>query len=68
MGREIVRISQERFQGWGCSARGWTFNPSTPLVGRSIEEMKRRFEVERDKEFRSHLCAAYPMAKKPAPR
>jgi hypothetical protein len=62
MGREMVWLSQERFQG-GVALCAHGYSPSTPLVGRSIEEMKRRYDMERDKEFRAHVCAGYPRAK-----
>jgi hypothetical protein len=38
-----------------------------PPVGRTIEEMKQRYETDRDKEFESHVCGAHPRAKKPDP-
>jgi hypothetical protein len=40
------------------------FNPSGPLLGESIDEMKRLYEQQRDKEFTSHVCAEHPRAKK----
>jgi hypothetical protein len=40
------------------------FNPSGPLLGESIDEMKRLHEQQRDKEFTSHVCAEHPRAKK----
>jgi hypothetical protein len=43
MGREMVWLSQERFQG-GVALCAHGYSPSTPLVGRSIEEMKRRYD------------------------
>jgi hypothetical protein len=67
--REMVWVEQERFCGWACSVCAWVFNRLGPLVGNSIEEMKQRYAMERDKEFASHVCAAHPRAKKPdAPR
>jgi hypothetical protein len=36
------------------------FNPKGPLVGESIEDMKMNFEQQRDKEFKSHVCAEHP--------
>jgi len=45
----------------------WVFNPSWPLAGKSIEEMKTNFGQRRDKEFASHVCAEHPrVAKNPA--
>ena len=32
---------------------------SGPLGDKSIEEMKQRYEAERDKAFRSHVCVAH---------
>jgi hypothetical protein len=47
-----------------CSECAWKFNPSGRLVGRTLQEMKQRYEIERDKEFESHVCAAHPREKK----
>jgi rubredoxin len=58
--REMVWVERERFHGWACSVCTWVFNESGPPVGKSIEEMKRRYETERDKAFRSHVCIAHP--------
>ncbi len=45
----------------------WVFNPSWPLAGKSIEEMKTNFGQRRDKEFASHVCAEHPrVAKNPS--
>jgi hypothetical protein len=58
----IERAKNPRHWALRC---GWTFNSSTSLVGGSIEEMKRLYEMECDKEFRSHVCAAHRRAKNP---
>jgi hypothetical protein len=59
----VERAKNPRHWALRC---GWTFNASTSLVGGSIEEMKRRrYEMECDKEFRSHVCAAHRRAKNP---
>jgi hypothetical protein len=36
------------------------FNAVGPLVGESIDEMKMNYEQQRDKEFKSHVCAEHP--------
>jgi rubredoxin len=64
MGRELVWIEKERFEGWACSACGWEFRALRPLVGDTIEEMKLHFERERDEAFKTHACNKYP--KRPA--
>jgi len=64
MGRELVWVEKERFEGWACSACGWEFRASGPLVGGTIEEMKRNYERERDETFGAHVCAKHP--KQPA--
>ena len=64
MGRELVWVEKERFEGWACSACGWEFRASGPLVGGTIEEMKRNYERERDEAFGAHACAKHP--KQPA--
>jgi hypothetical protein len=63
MQRQMVWIEEARFEGWGCSDCGWLFNPSGAPAGNSLEEMKRNFELQRDKEFQSHLCIEHPRAR-----
>jgi len=41
------------------------FNPADALVRESLEEMKGRYEAQRDKEFGAHVCAEHPIAKRP---
>jgi hypothetical protein len=60
MDRELVWVEKERFQGWGWSVCGWQFKGLGPLVGNTIEEMKRAFERQRDEEFKAHMCAKPP--------
>jgi hypothetical protein len=60
MPRKMIWLNQGQFRGWACSDCGWKFNPSDPLVGTSIDEMKQRYEGQRDREFKSHICAEYP--------
>ena len=57
MSRKLVWIEQKRFQGFGCSECGWRFKPSAAPTGKSFDEMMRNFELRRDKEFTSHVCA-----------
>jgi hypothetical protein len=64
MHRKLVRVERKNFQGWVCTECAWAFKPSGPLVGQSIEEMKKRYEQQRDEEFRSHICAEHPRATK----
>jgi hypothetical protein len=54
--RKLVWIEQERFLGFGCSECGCRFKPSGDPIGTSFNEMMRNFELERDKEFTSHVC------------
>jgi rubredoxin len=65
MPRELVWIERQNIQGFGCSHCGWVFNPADALVGESLEEMKRRYEAQRDKEFAAHVCAEHPKATRP---
>jgi hypothetical protein len=60
MDRELVWVEKERFQGWVCSVCGWQFKGLGPLVGNTIEEMKRAFERQRGEEFKAHMCAKPP--------
>jgi rubredoxin len=62
MRRKLVWVERQNFQGWACTECAWVFNPSWPLVGNSIDEMKTNFGQQRDKEFASHVCAEHPRA------
>jgi hypothetical protein len=62
--RKLVWAERPNFQGWACTECAWLFNPSGPLVGGSIDEMKILFEKQRDKEFALHVCADHPTTKK----
>jgi rubredoxin len=64
MRRRLVWVEQPNFQRWACTECAWVFNASTPLVGKTIDEMKIRFQEERDKQFASHVCAEHPRATK----
>jgi hypothetical protein len=57
--RQMVYISTERVQTWACSECAWTFNPSGPPRGGSLEEMKQNYERQRDKEYASHVCTEH---------
>ena len=61
--RKLVWIEHDRFRGWGCSECAWVFNPSGAPTGKSLDESKRNFELQRDKEFKLHVCADHPRAK-----
>jgi hypothetical protein len=58
--RKLIWIEQQRFRGFGCSECGWRFKPSDATTGTSFNEMMRNFELQRDKEFASHVCADSP--------
>jgi hypothetical protein len=60
MSRKLVWIEQPRFRGFGCSECGWRFEPSGGLAGKSFAEMMREFELDRDKDFTSHVCSDHP--------
>jgi hypothetical protein len=59
MNRMLVWVEQQHFLGFGCSECGWRFEPSGAPTGTSFDEMIRNFELQRDKEFTSHVCADY---------
>jgi hypothetical protein len=50
-------MDEKRFRGFACSECAWVFNPSGPLTGNSFDEMMRNFELQRDRDFSSHVCA-----------
>jgi hypothetical protein len=57
MPSRLVWIDEKRFRGFGCSECGWRFKPSGAPTGTSFDEMMRNFELQRDREFTSHVCA-----------
>jgi hypothetical protein len=63
MSRKLVWLEQSRFRGWGCSECAWVFNSSGAPTGKSLDEAKRNFVLQRDKEFASHVCTKHPRAK-----
>ncbi len=62
--RTRIWIEEPRFQGWGCCGCAWTFNPSGPPTGNSLQEMREEYERLRHKDFAAHVCAAHPKANK----
>jgi hypothetical protein len=65
MPRQLVWIENQNFQGFGCSQCNWVFNPYGALVLQSLDEMKQKYEAQRDKEFAAHVCAEHPRATGP---
>jgi hypothetical protein len=63
MSRKLVWIEQQRFRGFGCSECSWRFKPTAAPTGGSFDEMMRKFELQRDQEFASHVCADHSRAK-----
>ncbi len=61
--RRLEWIERENFEGWACTECEWKFIPVGPFYGESIDELKTNFELQRDKEFRSHVCAEHRSAK-----
>jgi hypothetical protein len=58
--RKLIWIEKSRFRGFGCSACAWVFKTSGAPTGNSFDEMMRNFELQRDSEFTSHICAEHP--------
>jgi hypothetical protein len=61
--RHMVWIKTEHMEAWVCSECAWTFNPSDPPRGRDLDEMKENYEIQRNKDFASHVCAEHPRAR-----
>lgn len=57
MERTLKWISDENFEGFGCSECDWKFKPLGALTDDSLERMKKTYEAQRDKEFAAHICA-----------
>jgi hypothetical protein len=56
MPRGLKWIKSQNLQGFGCSARNWKFNASGVPMRASLDEMKRKYQARRDKEFAAHVC------------
>jgi hypothetical protein len=56
MSRRLVWIATQNFEGFGCSECDWLFKPSGVLGDDSLDEMKKKYEAQRDKEFDAHVC------------
>lgn len=65
MPRKLVWIEGQNLQGFGCSECNWVFETSTALVAESLDEMKQKYEAQRDNEFAAHVCAKHPKASRP---
>ena len=65
MPRRMVWIAKTRFRGFGCSECGWAFKPSDSPTGNSFDEVMLNLEVQRDREFSSHVCADHPRKTRP---
>jgi hypothetical protein len=63
MRRQLVGIERPNFQGYGCSECAWVFKPSGTPTGKSLDDMKRNYEQQRDKHFRDHVCAEHSRGK-----
>jgi hypothetical protein len=65
MPRKLVWIEGQTFEGFGCSECSWVFETSTALVAESLDEMKQKYEAQRDNEFAAHVCVKPPRASRP---
>ena len=63
--RKLVWIEKQNFQGFGCAECNRLFKPSGVLVRESLDEMKQKYEAQRDKEFAAHVCVKNPGAARP---
>ncbi|MGC1106460.1 MAG: hypothetical protein WA876_07970 [Candidatus Acidiferrales bacterium] len=63
MRRELVWIEKQEFGGWACSECAWVFVLSGSPTGKSLDEILRHYEQQRDREFSAHVCAKHPRDK-----
>jgi hypothetical protein len=64
---KLVWMENRNFQGFGCSECNWVFKPSGAPLHESLDEMKLKYEAQRDKEFAAHVCVKHPRATRPKP-
>ena len=57
--RQKIRITTRDFR---CN---WGFKPSDALLEESLDEMKQKYEAQRDKEVAAHDCVKHPSAVRP---
>ena len=65
MPRNLVWIEKQNLRGHGCSECNWVFKPSGAPLDESLDEMKQKYEAQRDKEFAAHVCVKHPRATSP---
>jgi hypothetical protein len=62
--RTLVWVEGQNVAGWGCSECAWLFSlPACLPTGKSLDEVKRNFEMQLSEEFASHACAKRPLIK-----
>ena len=66
MARKLVWIETQNFQGFGCSQCSWMFKPTGVISGESLDEMRKDFEVQLEKDFTAHVCVKHPESRKPS--
>jgi hypothetical protein len=59
----MIWIEKPGLAGWGCSQCAWVFQAPDVPAGKSLEEILRLIELQRDREFASHICAYHPQSK-----
>ena len=67
MPRKLVWIQSQKFQGFSCSECNWGFKSSGALLEEPPDEMKQKYEGQRDKEVAAHVCVKHPRAVSPQP-
>jgi hypothetical protein len=60
MPRRLVWIESQKSASFGCSECQWLFKPTGTLIGKTLYEMKKDYEAERDNQFAAHACAKLP--------
>jgi hypothetical protein len=64
MRRRLVWIDRKSFQGYRCSECAWLFKASGMPAGKSLDQMKRNYERQRDKHFADPVCAEHSRGRK----
>jgi len=57
--RKMIWVKSAHSELCSCSRCAWSFKPSGPPHGTTLDEMMQNFERQRDKEFVSHVCAEH---------
>ena len=61
----VIGLTEAIIAGFGYSECNWVFTLLGEVVGESLDEMKRKYEAQRDRKFAARVCSKHPRATSP---